>query len=277
MNKKMKKIIIIISSVIILVIAAIPVSKVLYSRGLENKVLNSYFSMPKDYTVSAKLESESGNYILQDIEKEFESGIDSLVTDVCFNKNNVPYVCLNSSLINDKSLPLEDVFKLFGENPLYENKKISLNISDASDISEIDILAEKYKISDKILLTGININQAPYIKKQSKIPFYLDYEIDKSKTDDEEYLNKVITDIVTSGAVGINCKADDFTEKLNQMFSENWLKKSFNSLNGKNDVCKALLLYPDNIVTDEKEYTLELIDKWKNEAPIEYYGVRTTE
>ena len=70
-----------------------------------------------------------------------------------------------------------------------------------------------------------------------------------------------------SGAVGINCKADSFSQLMMNMFKENWLKISFYDVETEMEIIKALEFSPNQIITKKPDTVRSILAEWNRNAP----------
>ena len=204
------------------------------------------------------------------VKAAFQNNVDCIEVDVCFDEEGTPYIAESAELINERTMPLEYLLSFVDEEINISSQRlrsINLHLTDASDIEKIDSLVKHYKMEDLCFLTGININQASYIRQNCTIPFYLDYEIEKSKVNDAEYASTVINHVSQSGAIGINCKADAFSDILSMMLKENWLKISFYDVETELEIIKALSFSPNQIISENPQDVRSILTEWNANAP----------
>lgn len=273
MNKKLK---IIIPSVIVLIAiiiaVAIPVSSDIRLKSAEKNLFSQPFDMPEKYLVTAEngVYGQKENSLLY-VKTAFDNGANCAEVDIVFSEDGTPYICDEAGEITERdAMPLEYLLHLIDTTSDYDGCSLNLHLKDAGNLSMIDKLADKYNMTERIFYTGVEINQAQYISSQSKIGFYLDYELDRKKSDDTDYIQQVYLDIINCSAVGINCDVDGFSENLGNVLKENWLKISFKDVDEKLEMYKALSFSPDQIITPTPQETRELADEWNINAPNEF-------
>ena len=272
MNKKLKIIIpALIVIVAIIVAVSFPLSSSIKLKSAQKKLLSQPFDMPENYLITAEngVYGQKENSLLY-VKTAFDNGADCIEVDVVFDENGIPYICDNADEISDSdAMPLEYLLHLVDSTSDYDGCSVNLHLIDASNLSMIDKLATKYNMTDRVFYTGIELNQANYISSQSKIGFYLDYELDKKKSDDTDYIQQVYLDINNCSAIGINCEVEGFSERLGDFLKENWLKVSFVDVDNKAEMYKALMFSPDQIITPTPQEMREVVDEWNINAPNE--------
>ena len=250
---------------------AVPSVKRAAIKSAKNDLFENYYSFPE----SGMITSENGfgenkkNSLLY-VKAAFQNDVDCIEVDVCFDKDSTPYIAENAGEIDEKTMPLEYLLSFVDEEINASSQRshsINLHLTDASGIEEIDRLVKHYKMEEVCFLTGVNINQATYIRQNCSIPFYLDYEIEKAKVKDAEYASKVINHISQSGAVGINCKADAFSDILSIMLKENWLKISFYDVETELEIIEALRFSPNQIISENPQLVRSILTEWNANAP----------
>ena len=148
-----------------------------------------------------------------------------------------------------------------------KKRSVNIHLEDASEIKKVTEIIERYEMEEFCFFTGVSMNQASFIRENSSVPFYLDYEIEKSKANNAEYAAQVTNDISASGAIGINCSADGFSDLLKNMLKESWLKISFYDVETEMEIIKALAFSPNQIITNNPELVLSILTEWNANAP----------
>ncbi len=250
---------------------AVPSVRKMAIKSAKEDLFENYYSFPESgmITTSNGFAGNEKNSLLY-VRAAFQNDADAIEVDVCFDKDGVPYVASSSEEIGTGTMPLEYLLSFISEEINGNSQRmhsINLHLTDASGIENLDTIVERYKMSDYCFLTGINVNQASFIRENCSVPFYLDYEIDKSKADDAEYAANVVNIVSQSGAIGINCEADAFSEILSAMFKENWLKISFYGVNKELDIIKALIFSPNQIITEHPQDVRSVLTEWNANAP----------
>lgn len=250
---------------------AIPSVKKTAVKMAKNELFESYYSFPEGGKIAAENGfADSNKNSLIYVKSAFQSDADAIVVDVCFDKKGVPYVAESSEEINESTMPLEYLLSFVSEeiNPYSQRaRSINLHLTDASGIEKVDELVKHYKMEENCFLTGVSINQATYVRQNCTIPFYLDYEINKSKVNNVEYASLVVNHVSQSGAIGINCEADAFSEALAIMLKESWLKISFYGMDTELEIIEALAFSPNQIISENPQLVRSILTEWNANAP----------
>ncbi len=252
-------------------LVAVPSVKRNAVKIAKNELFENYYSFPEDGMITTKngFGNNEENSLLY-VKAAFQNDADCIEVDVCFDEDGVPYIAESPEKIDENTMPLEYLLSFVNEKINTSSQRthsINLHLTDASGIEKIDELVKHYKMEDVCFLTGVNINQASYIRQNCSIPFYLDYEIKKSKVKDTEYASQVVNQISQSGAVGINCTADAFSEILSTMLKENWLKISFYDVESETEIINALRFSPNQIITENPLSVRSILIEWNANAP----------
>ena len=280
MKKKIKKkhlLYAVTALVVIAIIAsftaliAVPSVKRMAVKSAKEDLFENYYSFPEGglITTSNGFSGNNKNSLLY-VKSAFQHDADAIEVDICFDKKGVPYVAENPEEIDKNTMTLEYLLSFVDEEINGKSRRlhsINLHITDASGIENLDAIVERYKMTELCFLTGINVNQASFIRGNCSIPFYLDYEINKAKASDADYAADVVTVVSQSGAIGINCSADSFSEILSLVFKENWLKISFYDVNEEIDIIKALSFSPNQIITENPQDVRSVLTEWNANAP----------
>ncbi len=275
--EKMHLLYIVCALVVIAIIAsftaliAVPSVKRATIKAAKNDLFENYYSFPEGGIITSENGfGENKENSLLYVKSAFQNDVDCIEVDVCFDEDGVPYVAGSSEEIDKNTMPLEYLLSFVDEEINASSQRvhsINLHLTDASGIEKIDELVKHYKMEETCFLTGVTINQAAYIRQHCSIPFYLDYEIEKAKAKDAEYASKVVNHVSRSGAIGINCKADSFSDILSLMFKENWLKISFYGVEKELEIIEALRFSPNQIISENPQLVRSILTEWNANAP----------
>lgn len=253
------------------VLIAVPSVKRTAVKIAKNDLYENYYSFPEGGIITTKNGfAENKENSLLYVRAAFQNNADCIEIDLCFDDNGKPFVAESADKIDEKTMPFEYLVSFISEefNASSERKRsINIHLEDASEIKEVSDIIDRYEMGDFCFFTGISINQASYIRHNTSIPFYLDYEIDKSKSENAEYAANIVNDVSSSGAIGINCKADGFSQILKSMLKESWLKISFYDVETELDIIKALEFSPNQIITGDPQLVRSILTEWNANAP----------
>ena len=250
---------------------AVPSVKRAAVKIAKNNLYETQYSFPEGAVITAKngLANNEKNSLIY-VRAALQKDVDCFEIDLCFDEKGKPFVAENADKITDNSMPFEYLISFISEeiNASAQQKHfINIHLEDASEIGEVTEIITRYEMDDFCFFTGVNVNQASYIRQNSSIPFYLDYEIDKSKADDPDYAISVVNAISNSGAMGINCSADNFSNTLASMIKESWLKISFYDVETELEIIDALKFSPNQIITRDPQLVRSILTEWNAKAP----------
>ncbi len=183
---------------------------------------------------------------LESIEAGIKNGTAIIEFDLNFDKDGNPV--LSHDEPKGGEIVLEKAFIKLSE---YPEIKANIDVKTTVNLSAVQELAEKFGVLHQIFYTGISEKYVEAAKTQSpKIPYYLNLSVDvPPKKQTEEYLMSLVKKVKDCGAIGINFKKTNASEKLVDFFHKNGLLVSIWTVNGKKELYKFLSFSPDNITT----------------------------
>ncbi len=253
-------------------LVAIPSVERTALKSAKEELFENYYSFPQGGLVTAR-NGFNGNKknSLFHVKSALQSGADCIEVDVCFDKEGTPVIAESQEKTDDNTMPLEYLVSYISQQvdktSNTNRHSINLHLTDAANLEKINSIIESYDMQEYCFLTGVNLNQAYYVRTATTVPFYLDYEINKSKVNNPDYISQIINDISTSGAIGINCRPDNFTTELSTILKENWYKISFYGIEDEFDVINALKFSPNQIITPDIDMTRSILMEWNANAP----------
>ena len=148
---------------------------------------------------------------LESIAKAYETGADIVEFDISFNKNNVPV--LSHDKPKGGEITVEEAFIVLGE---YKNLKVNLDIKGTENLKEVQKLAKKYNMLERVFYTGVSEDFVAAVKKDSpEITYYLNsWDVLPEKKQTEEYLLSIVEKIKGYGAIGLNFHYENASAKL---------------------------------------------------------------
>ncbi len=243
-----------------------------------NNAKDELFEMPFSFPLSGVITSENGqggnnkNSLLY-IKSAMQNNADCFEVDICFSEDGTAYIAESANEIDKNTMPLEYLISMLSDEEDSSSKRHSLNmhLRDAANLAAIDEIVENYNMQDYCFFTGVSISQADYVKSNCDISFYVDYEIDKSKNHDPEYIITVLSEIAEVGGIGINCSIDTFSSELESIFKENWMKISLTDVETEFEIINALKYSPNQIITSNTESAYKILTEWNANAPSSDY------
>lgn len=201
----------------------------------------------KNITITAHTGCEkTPDNSLESISAGAASGADVVEFDIRFDKNNMPV--LSHDEPKGGEVTLEQAFRKLTE---YKNLKANIDIKSTANLKEIQRLAEKYNLLDRIFYTGVFEHYVEAVKKDSpKIPYYLNIrDVIKPKKQTQEYLMSLVKKVKDNDAIGINFHYKNASKKLVDAFHDNGLLVSIWTVNRKWNFIRIMKMSPDNITT----------------------------
>ncbi len=252
------------------VLVAVPSIRKTAVKVAKEDLYENTYAFPESGIITAKNGfGDNKNNSLLYVKSALQNGADCIEVDLCFDEDGTPYIASQNDEIGANTMPLEYLVSYISDavNSTQRQYNINLHLTDATNIKLAGEIISRYNMENNCFFTGVNINQASYIRKNCNISFYVDYKLDKSKSSDPDYISRVINEVSMSGAVGINCKADAFSELMMNMFKENWLKISFYDVETELEIIKALAFSPNQIITGNPQTVRSTLIEWNKNAP----------
>lgn len=253
----MKKKILLISFSL-LFISILTLAIILASNKKEVKKLKAEpVNLPKNFTYTAHTGCvDTKDNSLEAIEIGAKYGADIVEFDLNFLSDGTPVLAHDEPKGNE--ITLDEAFKKVSE---YENLKVNVDAKSVENLSEVVRLAKKHGILNRIFYTGIELNDVEAVKKDSpEVPYYLNFNVEKPKKQTPEYLQSLVENVKTCGAIGINFNKDNATKELVDIFHENDLLVSIWTVNKEKEMYEILHLAPDNITTRTPDLMKEILN-----------------
>ena len=142
---------------------------------------------------------------------------------------------------------LEQAFKKLSE---YETLGANVDVKNTANLAEVQELAKKYDLLDRIFYTGIKLEDVETVRRDSPyVKYFLNVEIPKSKNTDSEYIDSLVKTVSDSGAIGINFNKNSASKEIVKAFHDAGLLVSVWTADSDYDIYRILSLLPDNITT----------------------------
>ncbi|MBQ8504407.1 MAG: glycerophosphodiester phosphodiesterase [Clostridia bacterium] len=213
-------------------------------------------ALPEEFTITAHTGCEnSADNSLEAIRLGYISGADIVEFDLNFNSEGIPVLSHDEPAAG--VVTLEEAFRSLTE---YEGLRINIDVKKADDLEAVVSLSEKYGLRDRIFYTGIEEAKVAAVQSQTPdVMYYLNADVDKTKSTDREYLLSLAEKVESSGAVGINMWYGACSKELVSLFRERGLLVSIWTVNSELSMLKMLELAPDNITTRNPSRLKELV------------------
>ena len=182
---------------------------------------------------------------LESIVKGAENGAKIVEFDLHFTADKI--AVLSHDAPKGGEVTLEEAFKKLSE---YETLGANVDAKSTANLGQVQALAEKYGLADRIFYTGIELEDVEAIKRDSpKIRYFLNVSIDKAKKTDGDYIASLVRTVSDCGAVGINFSKQYATREIVEAFHDAGLLVSIWTADSDYDIYRILSLSPDNITT----------------------------
>ncbi len=255
MNKKQ----ILLTSVTTLLVVAIAGTIIFF--GVRAVKLNKYkdFSvrLPRRFTITAHTGCMgTDDNSIEAMRAGVANGADIIEFDVHFKEDGTPV--LSHDEPKGDEMVLEKAFEFLSHN---KNIKANVDMKSTANMSEVQKLADKYGITKQIFFTGIESEDVKTIQKECpRISYYLNIDVDKEQNTDSEYIKTLVSQVKTSGAIGINFNYKSASADIVKAFHSNMLYVSVWTVDDKLRMYEALEIAPDNITTRNPDVLCEIVE-----------------
>lgn len=225
-----------------------------HKRMLEYKTCNT--PLPDGFTYTAHtgcVNTEDNS--LEAIVKGAQNGAQIVEFDLNFTTDNK--AVLSHDDPKGGEVTLEEAFRKLSE---YETLGANVDAKSIANLSEVQTLAEKYGLLDRIFYTGIELEKVETVRRDSpKIKYFLNVTVDKSKNKNADYIASLVKTVSESGAIGINFSKKYATEEIVRAFHDAGLLVSIWTADSDYDIYRILSLSPDNITTRRPDKLKDIV------------------
>lgn len=210
------------------------------------KLMSPKPSFPENFTVTAHTGCDGTKpNSIDSITVGFVSGADAVEFDLHFNKEGTPVMSHDTPVGGE--FTVDEAFKYIA---MYKSILVNVDVKDTADLRQVKTLAEKHGVLDRVFYTGVHSGFVEAVKEATPdIPYYLNMEVDVTKSKNAEYIDSLIEEVKNAGAIGINFEYTSCSKKLVDKFHENGLLVSIWTVNNRFDMKKAMSYGADNITT----------------------------
>lgn len=217
-------------------------SVIIYKTSQYKKAVST---LPENFTVTA----HSGSMgTVQNSLNSIEVGTqnaDIVEFDLNFNPKNEPVLSHDTPKGDEPTLA--EAFEILAK---HKNTKANVDLKSTANLPEIQALAEEYGVLEQIFFTGVSENWVKEVKHDCpKIPYYLNFSVDKRKSNNDSYIDEIIEKVKANNAIGLNFHHGGASKKLVDKLHENGLLVSIWTVDKKSTMYKILSFNPDNITT----------------------------
>lgn len=196
---------------------------------------------------------------MKSLEAAIKHGDESFEIDVRQRPNGI--VVMSNDIINTNSdgTEITAAFKKVKQT----NMRLNLDIRETRVLKTLHDLIVDYGLTDRVVLTGIEVFQADKVKENCPgIEYYVNYMPSRINIFTEEYQQKIIDMLEKTGAVGINCNYKYASRTLSNLLHKNGYKLSIWTVDRKYQIKRALVNTADNITTHHPDKVQNIINKW---------------
>lgn len=257
--KTIKKILKTILKIIAIIIVVALVGVIMFF-GIKFGQLKIYENMPLNLPDNFTVTAHTGcmgtpHNSFEAMKMGVENGAQVIEFDVRFLADGTPVLAHDTPKGNE--ITLEEAFVYFAQ---FDGIRANVDIKETKNLAQIEYLAAKYDILDRIFLTGVTEEFVEAVKKDCpNITYYLNLSVEKGKSNDSEYIASLIKKVKDAGAIGINCNYKNVKSELVKAFQDAGLLVSLWTVNKKMDMHKILNMAPNNITTKSPDMLSEII------------------
>lgn len=212
--------------------------------------------LPDGFTLTAHTGCEgTEDNSLEAIKKGYESGAEIVEFDLNFTPDGK--AVLSHDEANGRCVTLDDAFALVTELP---ELRVNVDCKSVADLRAVVALAEKHGVSERFFYTGIFENDVAAVCEQTpQVVYWLNFEVNLLKKNNEKYLRSLAQKVRELGAVGLNINHKKCSKRLVEVFHREGLMVSIWTVNERRHMLRALKLGVDNITTRQPSELKELI------------------
>ena len=196
---------------------------------------------------------------MESLEKAIEHGDASFEIEVRQRPNGT--IVMSNDIINTNSdgTEITAAFQRVKKTDMHLN----LDIRETRVLKNLHDLIVDYSLTDRVTLTGIEVFQANKVKENCPgVEYYVNYMPSRINIFTEDYQKKIIDMLEKTGAIGINCNYKYASRTLSNLLHKNGYKLSIWTVDGKDQIKRALVNTADNITTNNPQKVQHIINKW---------------
>ncbi|MDD6275307.1 MAG: hypothetical protein PUB20_00540 [Clostridia bacterium] len=256
LKNKSKTIIAILCALILIIAVSVPVF--IHISG--KRKIDSYLSEDIKNVDAVRIiadcdETDDLKNTVAGFKETVRRGADGVTVDLCFNSDSIPVAAEDYSNA-DSAVPIEDFFKTMNEDGFKETV-LYLNIVQLSKMTELNRLAVKYSLLNRLYIIGIDEAHYGLITSDDTIiPFYLNYSPSRSSDGSEAY------ELIRKyGASGVMISSDDASQETISNL-EDYSVPFCVYTESQTEFCKAALYGAENIITSDAASAKDILDRW---------------
>lgn len=215
--------------------------------------------LPEDFTITA----HSGAFDTPDNSEEFvkravKENCSVIELDVTFRPSGRPVMIHSDSPSENEGTPLENAFAIIARHP---SIKMNLDLKSLANLPALDKMLREFGLFERAFCTGVYENQAPIVKANSAVPYYINVETNSHERCEPAFAEEVAEHIIAAGGLGINSHYDSVSNVIVRAVHGRGLKVSVWTANDVRAMQKCLKLLPDNITTRHPDMLKNLIER----------------
>lgn len=189
---------------------------------------------------------------LDSIEIAIKNNAEIIEVDVTFRPDGTPVIIHSASPSQDEGILFEEAINLLSEC----NCKVNLDLKSTANLPSVDEIINKYQMMDRVFYTGVFEDWVDTVKKNSSIPYYLNYPV-KKKSDAQAVADKA----KALGVIGINANFRGVTKNFVDIIHQNSLEVSLWTPNTRMKMRKTARTNPDNITSKRPDLLNKILKK----------------
>ena len=180
------------------------------------------------------------------IKKVLEEGCEIFEIDVTFRPDGTPVIIHSGSPKPTEGILLRDALALVAADPAI---RMNLDLKSVKNLPAVDELLDRYGLADRAFYTGVGADWAPVVKKNSKIPYYLNADVAPWKRSRTKARAALADKLAALGAIGINTHYGNCHPAMVKVFHEKGMPVSVWTVNDEKNAAKYAAMGVDNITS----------------------------
>lgn len=241
----------------VIICAAVVISAMFFYSFEKTKRNFNVQLLPEDFTVTGHTGcmGEKDNSV-EAMESAVSAGAQIIEFDLNFDEKGEPV--LSHDEPKGGEVTLEEAFKFLQKHPAV---LANVDAKSTKNLAAVQKLGEEYMVLSQLFYTGIGEEDVKAVKNDStKIPYYLNVDVDKSKASNKDYLEEIAMKVILSGAVGINMHKRAVTKELCGFFHQKGLLVSVYTVNNEYELYRVLSCGPDNITSRRPDRLSKILE-----------------
>ncbi len=183
---------------------------------------------------------------LEFVRTALAKGCEIFEIDVTFRPDGTPVLIHSGSPKATEGILLRDALALVAADPAV---RMNLDLKSVKNLPAVDELLDRYGLTDRAFFTGVSADWTQTVRKNSRIPYYLNASVNPWKRSSEKTLTALADKIVALGAVGLNTHYDNCRPVTVKLFHEKGLPVSVWTVNDAKTAAKYAAMGVDNITS----------------------------